>query len=233
MSYLTMSSGEAFWNLALECSLRRSKRKCRVQFDSPQCDKCRIYLRKYTQASEPAIQMLMLQTDTSANDDMIRNRLHHAKYAALLLLFIGLTVWGWRYDHNFKAPPAESGTVKRYRQASAEQEIETVLAQVDKAMRRGADVNGDGLTNCIDAAVLFYQYFPDKTRVCIELNYNPRATPPFNHLFNCVLIDGVWKAIEPQAHYLGKSKWMSGAWGFRYDKYHNVDDTQRYIKYVK
>jgi hypothetical protein len=29
------------------------------------------------------------------------------------------------------------------------------------------------LVNCIDAAVLFYQYFPDKDKVCIELNYNP------------------------------------------------------------
>ena len=234
MSYLTVSSCEAFWNLALECSLRRSKRKCWVQFDSPQCDKCRIYLRKYTQASESAIQMLLLQTDTVAHDDKIRDRLHHVKYAALLLIFIGLAVWGWRYDTRFKGTSTPfSASTETSRRVITEHAIDTVLAQVDKALRRGVDVNSDGLVNCIDAAVLFYQYFPDKSKVCIELNYNTRVNPTFNHLFNCVLINGTWKAVEPQAHYLGKSKWMASAWGFRYDKMYNTDDTQRYIEYVK
>ena len=77
-------------------------------------------------------------------------------------------------------------------------------ANIDKTLRLVAenwkknDVNGDGLHNCIDAAVLFYQYYPNKNKVCIEINRNPKTG--MYHLFNCVFTDGVWKAIEPQAY---------------------------------
>ena len=46
-------------------------------------------------------------------------------------------------------------------------------ANIDKTLKivaekwKTTDVNGDGLHNCIDAAVLFYQYYPDKSKVTI------------------------------------------------------------------
>ena len=94
------------------------------------------------------------------------------------------------------------------------------------------DVNGDGLHNCIDAAVLFYQYYPDKSKVCIELNYNSKTG--MNHLFNCVFTDGVWKGIEPQAYAHNYSNYyMSPVWGSQYDNTYNRDVTDKYKCYVK
>jgi len=94
------------------------------------------------------------------------------------------------------------------------------------------DVNKDGKHNCIDAAVLFYQYYPDKSKVCIELNKNPDTG--MNHLFNCVFTDGVWKAIEPQAYASNKPSYLMGAiWGKNYDASYNRDVTSDYMIYVK
>jgi len=94
------------------------------------------------------------------------------------------------------------------------------------------DVNGDDKHNCIDAAVLFYQYYPDKSKVCIELNYNPKKE--FNHLFNCIFTDGIWRAIEPQTYAGGNSDYlMRSMWGTSYDNLYNKDVTSEYIKYVK
>ena len=94
------------------------------------------------------------------------------------------------------------------------------------------DVNGDGLHNCIDAAVLFYKYFPDKNKVCIEINVNPKTG--MNHLFNCVFTDGVWKAIEPQSYANNHSYYlMWEVWGSQYDKSYNRDVTERWKVYAR
>ena len=111
-------------------------------------------------------------------------------------------------------------------------------SKIDRTLRMVAenwkktDVNNDGLYNCIDAAVLFYQYYPDKNKVCISVNRNQNTG--FNHLFNCVFTDGVWKAIEPQAYAMNNSNYLMWAsWGNKYDKSLNRDVTADYLKYVK
>jgi hypothetical protein len=106
------------------------------------------------------------------------------------------------------------------------------LNKVKAQKERGADVNGDGLHNCIDASVLFYQYFPDKNKVCIEAN--DKMSPP--HLFNCVLIDGTWRAVEPQAYWKGHNLYfMRDVWGEEYTSVasNNHDVTHEYRRYVK
>ncbi|MDR1839642.1 MAG: hypothetical protein LBQ93_08705 [Treponema sp.] len=109
---------------------------------------------------------------------------------------------------------------------------------IDKTLRlvaedwKKTDVNGDGKNNCIDAAVLFYQYYPDKSKVCIELNVNPKTG--MNHLFNCVFTEGVWKAIEPQSYANKHTNYLMWAvWGSQYDNSLNRDVTSDYIRYVK
>jgi hypothetical protein len=83
--------------------------------------------------------------------------------------------------------------------ATTHQMIEATLYKVAKDFAKDIDVNGDGLTNCIDAAVLFYKYWPgDKNEVCIEVNDNDNTG--IHHAFNCVIVNGVWRAIEPQAY---------------------------------
>jgi len=94
------------------------------------------------------------------------------------------------------------------------------------------DVNGDGKYNCIDAAVLFYKYYPDKSKVGIIINVNPKTD--FNHLFNAVLINGRWIAIEPQAYATNyKTYWMNDIWGNRYDNSYNRVATQIYARYAR
>jgi hypothetical protein len=94
------------------------------------------------------------------------------------------------------------------------------------------DVNGDGLHNCIDAAVLFYKYFPDKDKVCIMINVNPKTG--MNHLFNCVFTEGVWKAIEPQSYANNYSNYLMWAvWGSQFDKSYNRDVTERWKVYAR
>jgi hypothetical protein len=93
------------------------------------------------------------------------------------------------------------------------------------------DVNGDWLHNCIDAAVLFYQYYPNKSNVRIVLNRNPKTE--MNHLFNYVFTDGVWEAIEPQAYCNNHSNYlMRAVWGSKYDNTYNCDVTSEYIRYA-
>jgi hypothetical protein len=116
--------------------------------------------------------------------------------------------------------------------AVSHQTIQTALQKVARDLNNRVDVNQDGLINCIDAAVLFYQYFPDKSQVTISVNRN--AATGMHHLFNAVHIDGVWRAIEPQAVWANKSSyWMRDVWGRQYDSTLNRDVTRDYLKYVK
>jgi hypothetical protein len=111
--------------------------------------------------------------------------------------------------------------------ANIEQTLRIVAAKYKKT-----DVNKDGLYNCIDAAVLFYKHYPDKSRVCIEINKNPKTG--MHHLFNCVFTDGVWKAIEPQAYYTNKSNYLMWAvWGNQYDNTYNHDETEKWKVYAR
>jgi len=116
--------------------------------------------------------------------------------------------------------------------SSMDNMIRQTISKVTYDMARSADLDGNGETNCIDAAILFYKYFPDKSKVCIEWNYNPKKD--FNHMFNCVLIDGSWRAIEPQMlMFLRDTYWMADIWGDKYDSRLNKDVTFRWEHLAK
>jgi hypothetical protein len=126
------------------------------------------------------------------------------------------------------AARASSSTVTG--NTSENSNIEKILRIVAEKCKK-TDVNGDGKYNCIDAAVLFYQYYPDKSKVCIEMNVNPKTG--LNHLFNCVFTDGVWKGIEPQAYAANHSNYLMWAvWGSQYDNSYNRDVTSDFLRYV-
>lgn len=111
-------------------------------------------------------------------------------------------------------------------------DISNTLGIVATYMIKQADVNNDGLSNCIDAAILFYQYFPDKSKVCILVNKN--EAQHFHHMFNAVLIDGVWRAIEPQAYWKNHVDYfMRAVWGNQYDHTLNRDVTAEFSKFVR
>ena len=122
-----------------------------------------------------------------------------------------------------------SSSVNRH--LSENTNIERTLHRVADNWKK-TDVNGDGLYNCIDAAVLFYQYYPDNNKVRIIVNRNPKTD--FHHLFNSVLINGVWTPIEPQSYYNNRSNYlMRAVWGDKYDSSLNRDVTSEYLRYVR
>jgi len=121
------------------------------------------------------------------------------------------------------------------------QKIGLALQLTGADLRRRVDVNRDGRTNCIDAAVLFYGHFPDTerhadgTKVNVRIMQNNNPNTNFNHLFNVVKVNGIWRAVEPQSRWRrdSGSYWMRDVWGARYDHTINTDETQRYLRYVR
>jgi len=173
----------------------------------------------------------------------------HKGFTVLTVLFLVLAWFSWKNENlqderlaNYvsTAPATASRsttattadtTIKQKTSVSQYANIEATLRVVADKWKK-TDVNKDGLHNCIDAAVLFYTYFPDKDKVCIEINVNPKTG--MNHLFNCVFTDGVWKAVEPQAYAINqKNYYMWAVWGSQYDKNYNRDVTETWKVYVK
>jgi len=160
----------------------------------------------------------------------------------IICSLIGFYFWNneKQLDANHKNRQNVTNAVRASERASSTPAIRNSSEHVniDRTLRlvaekwKSTDVNGDGLYNCIDAAVLFYQHYPDKSKVCIEVNRNSKTD--MHHLFNCVFTDGVWKAIEPQAYANNYSNYfMWSVWGNQYDNAYNRDVTSDYVKYVK
>jgi hypothetical protein len=97
---------------------------------------------------------------------------------------------------------------------------------------RQVDVNGDGLNNCIDAAVTFYKYYGDKSKVQIVHNTNPNTG--LNHLFNRIWVDGRWVDVEPQTLSGGgmRVEWIENGVQ-RYDPAYNRDETDYWSRFVR
>jgi hypothetical protein len=159
-------------------------------------------------------------------------------FAVVTVIFLVLAWFSWKneklIDEKLISPkPTTTAIAVRPNKLNISEH-----ANIDQTLRivaekcRITDVNKDGLYNCIDAAVLFYKYYPDKSKVCIEINVNPSTG--MNHLFNCVFTDGVWKAIEPQAYYKNHSNYLMWAiWGNQYNNKYNRDETEYWKRFAK
>jgi len=163
-----------------------------------------------------------------------------AAMIAFMVLLPFALYWGWRlipplFDDKPYEPPAKTvtKTVAETVNYSDEQAIQDTLNKVSSDMKRSKDVNNDGLSNCIDAAILFYSYYPFKDKVMIYWNYNPAKD--FNHLFNLVLINGNWVGVEPQAKFCGyyDTYRMTAIWKGKYDSSKNKNVTSNWLQYIK
>jgi hypothetical protein len=220
----------------MECALQRQTKGCKAKFGSATCCHCKYYIASYVNAEPRHINLFMMEAERE-----VAIKLHTVKHnntmaaapVLVVLAFVALLVVVWirnerMADRIYKEKHGSPTTA-----LTKQDDVWITMEKVAVEMRRKVDVNHDGLTNCIDAAILFYQYFPDKSRVTIELNYNP--TTNMNHLFNCVLVNGFWRAIEPQARFKGwsQSYWMADVWGKEYDRQYNFDETDKWKKYAK
>ena len=242
--YPTVS--KAIWDCAVECALYRKKGICYNRFGSNACINCKWYINRYVNADPREVTLFMSQAERKAYEIHYESNRHHFGYALALAIALLLAYFFWSTEKsneekqqnrqnsvNTIQPAARtiisSSSVNR--NLSEHANIERTLRLVAENWKK-IDVNRDGLNNCIDAAVLFYQYYPDKNKVCISVNVNPKTG--MNHLFNCVFTDGVWKAIEPQTYAINHSNYLMWAvWGSRYDNSYNRDVTTDYLRYVR
>ena len=254
-----VSFSSSLYNCATECALRRMNHRCKVRFGSCTCNYCKYNINKYVNADPRHIELFMVEAERSAGAIKATSGGHHIVFAFLIglcLLFVGLVYKDeQRMDTaleqytvkvenaspitqtavNTASVPAARPAIQQSHSNAVQishQTIQNTLQRVARDLNNHIDVNEDRLINCIDAAVLFYQYFPDKSRVTISINKND--TTKMHHLFNVVQIDGVWRAIEPQTVWANKTSfWMRDVWGQQYDSSLNRDVTRDYIRYVR
>jgi hypothetical protein len=97
--------------------------------------------------------------------------------------------------------------------------IRDTLEKVAKKFEAEEDVNGDGKTNCVDAAIWFYLMYPYRKEVMLTCNYD------LKHAFNTVVIGNTLRCIEPQAFVKTKenSYFLEDCWGSQYHSKYNED----------
>jgi len=232
---------EALWDCACECALRRMYHDCKHKFDSAACNSCNFYIKHYGDFSPTDARLYMMEAGKFAAMEKVDNHTYWiiAGIFAAVIAFIAYAnvMEGRRVDkiqRELGIGQPQKVTVPKVTgpQITEHPRIQESLVYTANKLNAGTDVNADGLVNCIDAAILFYEHYPDKNRVCIEINIHPDGR--MSHLFNCVYTDGAWKAVEPQAYWKGhKSYWMKDIWGDAYDNRYNVDATEKYRSYVK
>ena len=231
------SRDEALWDCACECALRRVHRDCKHKFDSDACNRCSYYIKQYGDFSPTDARLYMMEAMKFAYMDKGDNTMRLI-CAAIVIGFIAfavhaITTVNARIEQNrVAAGLAAPARTVNYKQEDQRDNIKDALLYTSDKLSIHTDVNKDGLVNCIDAAVLFYGRYPDKSKVAIESNFHPDGR--MQHLFNVVMVNGVWRAVEPQAYWKGHaSYWMKDIWGDAYDNRYNADETEVYRRYVK
>jgi|TergutMp193P3_1026864.scaffolds.fasta_scaffold45274_3 hypothetical protein len=235
---MELDYNQAVFETAMACVQFRRMKKCRNTFGCMVCNECKFYVKKYVMADNYTIDLFMMQATKEAVRTYGNIHGYRKGFIAVLIILGFLTVKTYQMETDYIKVVPTTKAVEIESAASTESgvtldDIEATLINVKREMNRNIDVNGDGLNNCIDAAVTFYKYFPKKQYVSITQNYN--AVTGFNHLFNCVYIDGVWKAVEPQSRYINHNRqiYMKQYWGDEYDNTKNMDKTQQYAVYAR
>ena len=222
---------------AIECALRRFNRKCKNRFGSAACTSCNQYIGNYIQADPRHIRLFMMQAEQKASRLKVASRMGLAPLIMAVLFIGGCGTLLFLSERETDRINAESQARRTYASTSIQQtsynrNVTQTLNRVAVDLRNNVDVNRDGKINCVDAAVLFYQYYPNKNDVRITLNKHP--TNGFNHLFNMVRINGVWRGVEPQSVFAGhNSFYMTDAWPQKYDHQFNQDATSKYSVYSR
>jgi len=218
---------------AVKCALRRSKNNCSSSFNSAYCVNCSFFVRNYLPAEvdDQAIELLMLKAEEEAWVTIMVNQKYAGFAVAFLVsMFLAWTLWDYdpfwiRNRPSTTAPPPVARGVVTDTGTEQHANIDETLSKVAEELWKGRDVNWDRQLNCIDATIIFYHFFPDKSKVHIMSNVNPDNN--FNHLFISVFTDGVWKTIEPQAYFSkNESYWMEDVWDSRYVKRYDREETK-------
>jgi len=236
-----MSYSGALNDCAMECAMRRIRGRCTKEFGCYECNDCDQYINTYLPVDTPReyVQLFMVQAERSAKSlHYSTPKIGFPPVWVWIILFVAAS-FGIRECNSYyntarylkQVAPVPASVASAGSTRTVYSGIETTLRLVAQRYNAKVDVNGDGLTNCIDAAVLFYQLYPSRDDVRIVLNVN--SSTDMNHLFNAVRINGIWLTVEPQAYVNGvKPYWMSDVWGARYNPSRDRIVTNDYRKFV-
>jgi hypothetical protein len=149
---------------------------------------------------------------------------------------IGFHFWNKENPNRFNIPARQSAVqTTAVQQQSTHELIEATLWKVAKDLNNKRDMTGNGKSNCEDAAILFYMYYPNKKDVMIYANDNPATG--MSHAFNLVNINGTWRGIEPQAYMKGwqhhRTYFMHDIWKSQYDHTKNKNAWDDYGRFVR
>ena len=258
---MDISYSEAINDCAVECAYRRLKGACTNKFGCFECNDCDQYIKNYLPVDIDNAQVRLFMVQANRQAESTHRAVRNASSGGWAFFWLAVGVIGFFVFVNYStkaawakrdlreaerrqqtttatAAPTTSSTVRTTSTVApvvtVDTKIRNTLDEVARRYNAREDVNSDSLTNCIDAAVLFYQLYPDRNNVRIMLNYNRNTG--MNHLFNAVRINNVWRTIEPQTHVNGnrqRSYYMADFWGSTYDPRFDTVDTDRYIRFVR
>ena len=230
---------DVLYDCATECALKRQNGKCPHNFGDTVCNHCKLNVNRYIDADPSQVDLFMLQADSRAHALKLSSGIHRPFFAIAIAicLFFSWAIYKDQGSAMFGRQP--QAVVVSAVLPTVEQRIQSTLRIVNTEMRRGVDVNMDRLVNCIDAALLFYMHFQDNerrddnTKANVRIMLNRNEATGMHHLFNVVRVNGVWRAVEPQAIFGGHSSWwMRDIWGTQYDHTLNRDVTGRYLRFI-
>jgi len=219
---------QALFNLATECCLRQENKKCHCpkQWASPQCYECDCFIGNYIDADMQQMKLFMREAHSraffikEAGRTTLGARLGDIAIVLLIVFFIACMA-----APLFLAGCTPEVKDRRTTDEKIRETLEKVAYDWDVAKH---DIYPDGVMNCMDAAISFYKYYPDKKDVKIMYTI---VNPPARHLFNKVKSI----AVEPQA--FTKPAWsvytMKEIWGAKYTPSCNRDETNVWKGYAR
>ena len=90
MSNSVPTFSKAIYDCALECAAQRAHKKCRNNFNSSACSKCRFYIKKYINIDPAQADLLMMQAESTIDMRIFRveNHKRNDRMVAIILITI-------------------------------------------------------------------------------------------------------------------------------------------------
>jgi hypothetical protein len=224
--------GDMLYRFALNCAEHKIRNTCGFN-----CRVCPSNISKYAIDPQTAT-MLQHSAELEMQHRMSlqhKFRMEEAMYAKakskshlesivwilITILIFGLFFcWVWRPKDPQIRPPVTDVTPTAIKEDLVRMTLERIY---------NIDMNHDGLINCIDYTIQFYNIYPERGRN-IEINWNQNPETGWSHLF--IWLDG--EDIEPGAYLLPnnpmKKILVTEVWGAKYDPKYSRNATKWWLK---
>jgi hypothetical protein len=216
------SAHDNLYHIALQCE-ENKKNGC-----ANQCGACPFNVVLYTESMrEAALIKTTAMVDAHKKFEYQQNQ-SNAGIGGLIIIVMIISWFVFTCSPK-KTVNAPKNTAKTELVKAKPKNLSTLIKQVRQDLR---DVNDDGLLNCIDYAVIFYEKynaaFGEGAHIIVNQN-NPYSD--MNHLFNAVETrDGSLIYVEPQSESTNTSP--DNFWGIKYNPEYNRDMTYFYKQYA-